>query len=73
MKTTLYFAIVALIMFLILQINYSHLEHLEPKLNKPYTLLQRADRPINLFAFLGGLSTSFVAILLTQITISLNK
>ncbi|MFV8401248.1 hypothetical protein [Mycoplasma sp. CR] len=73
MKTTLYFAIVALIIYLMIQINYSHLEHLEPKVNKPYTLLQMVDRPINLFAFLGGLLTSFVSILLTQVTLSLKK
>ncbi|WP_418042419.1 hypothetical protein [Mycoplasma sp. T193] len=73
LKTTLYFAIVALIIYLMITINCSHLEHLEPKINKPYTLLQMVDRPINLFAFLGGLLTSFVAIILAQITISLQK
>ncbi|SJZ43022.1 hypothetical protein SAM46_02160 [Mycoplasmopsis verecunda] len=64
LKTTLYLGMVALILFLMYQINYSYLEHL--KTSKPFTTLQVFNKPINIFAFCGGILTSFFAILLTN-------
>ncbi|WLP85873.1 hypothetical protein [Mycoplasma seminis] len=70
LKTALYFGLVALIIYLMLIIDFNYL--VKHSIENP-TLIDRFNKPINIFAFSGGLLTSFIAILFTECMMHLKK